>query len=475
MKKNHNFNNKLCTKKMTFEECELTILRQAVDNTEKKQGIAKVNNEDVKQMLEIVEDFLRNKKLICYGGTAINNILPKHARFYKRDIQIPDYDFFSHDPIRHAKELADIYYENGYKDVEAKSGIHQGTFKVFVNYIPVADITFLHSEIYKNIHKQSIKIDNIHYAPPDFLRMSMYLELSRPDGDVSRWEKVWKRLQLLNKHHPIKTKNCNKIDYSLKGEAPTSRLNNLIRNKLIDKGVIFFGGYSSYLYARYMPTNEKNLIKEIADYDVLIENSDECANNLVETLNENGYTNVKMIFHKAIGEIVPKHYEIKVNNKSLVFIYESIACHSYNKLEIEGKTVNVASIETILSFYLAFLYVNNSYFKNDKLLCISKFLFSIIEKNRLRNTGILKRFTINCYGKQDTLEDIRSKKAAKYNEFNKINIQDNIKEYEMWFLKYTPTKNKTKRNRYTKRKPTIIKSIKSKTIKNRLMNIFSST
>jgi hypothetical protein len=182
-----------------------------------------------------------------------------------------------------------------------------------------------------------------------------------------------------------------------------------------------------------------------------------------------------MIFHKAIGEIVPKHYEIKVNNKSLVFIYESIACHSYNKLEIEGKTVNVASIETILSFYLAFLYVNNSYFKNDKLLCISKFLFSIIEKNRLRNTGILKRFTINCYGKQDTLEDIRSKKAAKYNEFNKINIQDNIKEYEMWFLKYTPTKNKTKRNRYTKRKPTIIKSIKSKTIKNRLMNIFSST
>ena len=30
---------------------------------------------------------------------------------------------------------------------------------------------------------------------------------------------------------------------------------------------------------------------------------------------------------------------IKVNNKSFVFIYEPIACHSYNKLEIEGKTI----------------------------------------------------------------------------------------------------------------------------------------
>ena len=36
----------------------------------------------------------------------------------------------------------------------------------------------------------------------------MYLELSRPDGDVSRWEKVLKRLSLFNKHYPLRGKNC---------------------------------------------------------------------------------------------------------------------------------------------------------------------------------------------------------------------------------------------------------------------------
>ena len=46
------------------------------------------------------------------------------------------------------------------------------------------------------------------YAPPNFLRMSMYLELSRPEGDVSRWEKVLKRLILLNKHYPLRGRSC---------------------------------------------------------------------------------------------------------------------------------------------------------------------------------------------------------------------------------------------------------------------------
>ena len=77
---------------MKFADCELAILRHAVEKTEQKQGVAKVNNPEVKKMLSIVEDFLRKKQLICYGGTAINNILPKHAQFYKREIEMPDYD-----------------------------------------------------------------------------------------------------------------------------------------------------------------------------------------------------------------------------------------------------------------------------------------------------------------------------------------------------------------------------------------------
>lgn len=238
------FNNQICDNNMTFEECELTILRQAVDETENIQGQKKVNSKDIQEMLEIVENFIINKKLICYGGTAINNILPKYAQFYKRDIEIPDYDFFSSNALDDAKELADIYEKAGYTEVEAKSGVHYGTFKVFVNFIPIADITHLHKDIYESITKDSIQIAGIKYAPPDFLRMSMYLELSRPSGDVSRWEKVMKRLAIMNKYHPMKINNdCNTIDFSKKIDitmAEEEKLHLTLRDIFIDNGSVFF-------------------------------------------------------------------------------------------------------------------------------------------------------------------------------------------------------------------------------------------
>ena len=201
--------NSICDSKLSFSECELEILRNAVDVAEKRLAIDKVRSPNVKEIINIVEIFLKNKKLICYGGTAINNILPKKDQFYNYGEEIPDYDFFSPNALEDAKELADIYYNEGFTEVEAKAGVHHGTYKVFVDFIPVADITQISPAIFKSFKKNAVQVDNILYTPPNALRMFMYLELSRPMGDVSRWEKVLKRISLLNKNYPINGTNCN--------------------------------------------------------------------------------------------------------------------------------------------------------------------------------------------------------------------------------------------------------------------------
>jgi hypothetical protein len=434
-----------CNDEMTFDDCELAILRQAVDETEMLQGQQKVNNAEIKKMLSIVEDFIIRKKLICYGGTAINNILPKYAQFYKRDIEIPDYDFFSNNALNDAKELADIYYNSGYTDVEAKSGIHYGTFKVFVNYIPIADITYLNKVIYKTISKEAIKIAGIKYAPPNYLRMSMYLELSRPNGDVSRWEKVMKRLNLLNKYYPLTSKlNCSTIDFNNNITDKNNDIENLnivLRDALIDNGVIFFGGYSTQLYANYIPDsknkNNKQQLRGIPDFDVLSEDPVKCAMIIKEALSRNDYKRIKTVKHPAIGDIIPEHVELIVGTNSMVYIYKPIGCHSYNMVEIGNKTVNIATIDTVLAFYLSFLYADMPYYDKDRLLCIAISLFNIEEQNRLEQRGILKRFSISCYGKQNTLEEIRSTKSTKFDE---LKSKRGSKEYEMWFLNYSPFK-----------------------------------
>ena len=83
---------------MSFQEKELDILRDAVDKNEKLRGKKKINDPKIKKIIEIVEGFLVKKKRICYGGTAINNILPVEDQFYDKASELPDYDFFSPSP-----------------------------------------------------------------------------------------------------------------------------------------------------------------------------------------------------------------------------------------------------------------------------------------------------------------------------------------------------------------------------------------
>ena len=435
----HIYDEKICDNKMTFQECELAILRHAVDENEKAVGEKKANSEEVKKIIQVVEDFLMRKKRICYGGTAINNILPKYDQFYNREIEIPDYDFFSDHALADAKELADIYYSSGYTDVEAKSSVHRGTFKVFVNFIPVADITYLEESIYTAIQKEAITRAGIKYAPPNFLRMSMYLELSRPQGDISRWEKVLKRLNLLNKHYPLKSGvACDQIDFQRKletGDDESETLYLLVRDVFVEQGCIFFGGYASSLYSRYMPKSYKRFVHKIPDFDVLSEDPDRCAMILEERLTESGYKSVKQIKHEAIGELIPERIEVRVGKETLAFIYKPIACHNYNTIHVGDKEINVATIDTMLSFYLAFIYTDKPYFHKDRIVCMAQFLFEVEQENRLEQKGLLKRFNIDCYGKQSTLETIRAEKTAKFRE---LVGKKGTPEYEMWFLKYIP-------------------------------------
>jgi hypothetical protein len=432
------FNTDLCDNRMTFQDCEVAILRHAIDISENIKGHKLVSNDDIKAMLKIVEDFIIRKKLVCYGGTAVNNILPKSAQFYDRDIEIPDYDFFSENALDDAKELADIYFEAGYTDVEAKSGIHMGTFKVYVNFIPIADITYLEKGLFRAIHKESIKIAGIHYAPPNYLRMGMYLELSRPLGEVSRWEKVLKRLNLLNEYFPIKPNKCQDIDFQRTMESQkedSERLYVIIRDTFIDMGVVFFGGYATTLYSKYMPEEQQRLVEKIPDFDVLSDDPEKTAMIMKETLVKEGFKQIKTIKHKEIGEIIPRCVEVRIGKETLALIYKPIACHSYNKIKINNKEINIATIDTILTCYLAFLYTDMHYYDKDRLLCMSKFLFDVQHKNRLEQRGLLRRFTVKCFGKQDMMEEIRAAKAAKYKE---LRHQRNSHEYQMWFLKYAP-------------------------------------
>jgi hypothetical protein len=427
-----------CKSGMTFEECELTILRSAVDKAEKISSRQRIENPEIKKIIDIVETFLKTRKLVCYGGTAINNILPVKDQFYDKELELPDYDFYSTTPVEDAKALSDIYYSKGFTDVEAKAGVHHGTYKVFVNFMPVADITYLSDPLYDAIKKDAIKVKGILYAPPNFLRMSMYLELSRPRGDVSRWEKVLKRLLLLNRNYPLKKKSCDNMDIQRKMD--TKRIDaktvfEIIRDTVVQSDGVFFGGYANALYSDFLPSNMQKKFKKIPDFDVLSEHPLKLSEEIQKKLQANGFNKVRIYKHEGIGEIIAPHYEVAIDKETVIFVYEPLACHSYNVIKENNEDVRIATIDTMLSFYLAFLYSDRTYYDKDRILCMAKYLFEVQQHNRLKQESILKRFSMNCYGQQQTINKLREEKAEKYRQ---LKNQRGTREYEEWFLKYNP-------------------------------------
>jgi hypothetical protein len=213
-------------------------------------------------------------------------------------------------------------------------------------------------------------------------------------------------------------------------------LYNLVKDTMINEGVVFIGGYASSLYGRYMPTDQKKQLQHVPDFDVLAEDPKATAFILKENLEEGGFKNVKINKKPSVGDdIIMTHYEVVVDDDTLCFIYQPYGCYSYNAIKLRDKTVKVATIETMLMFLLAFLYADRPYYDHERIMCMAQYLINVQARNRLEQKGLLKRFNINCYGNEKTIVELRSEKAAKYEE---VKNEKDSKEYNKYFFKYVP-------------------------------------
>ena len=306
---------------------------------------------------------------------------------------------------------------------------------MFVNNIGIADITQLHPDIFNVISKDAIKKARMLYAPANFLRQSMYLELSRPNGDVSRWEKILKRLILLNKHYPLIHKKC---DIQRKTELPLDekKIFTIVKKSFLEEGLIFIGGFANALYSKY--SKERNL-KFLPDFDVLSNDPEKTCEQVKKKLKAEGFE-VRITKYDSVGELINEHYSIQIHDEYIAFVYKPSACHSYNEI-FDGKhKLKVGTIDTLLSFYLAFMYADKEYYDMNRLICLSTMLFNIQQQNRLKQKGLLKRFSVDCYGVQHTLSDIRNEKSKM-----KETLKKGTRNYDEWFLNYVPKTRKNKK------------------------------
>jgi hypothetical protein len=378
-------------------------------------------NSDIKKMMGIVYKFMQTHRVLGYGGTALNNLLPKNKQFYDFSKEVPDYDFYSETPQEHSKIIADRLSAEGLANIQVKPGVHLGTFKVFADYIPVADVSTLNKPIFTKLWNDSVIKDGVRYVPPNFLRMSVYLELSRPMGNVERWTKVYKRIRLLNEEYPVV---CPTSDESVNEEYATPEVREKLEDLMLKNEVVLLGFNASTIQSG------KNEWKLPLDLLVEPKNFDRINKEVIGIF---GRGEAKKREFEEYGELLPAHADIVHGNKLLVRVFETIACHSYHKLP---SGLLVASIPTLLNFFFAMLYADKEFVEHtsrQRLVCTAHKLMEIANNSSRRRFKLLTPIT--CLGKQEELTDLMRKKSQLYDKLSKNKQSSAFMKY---FFSYTP-------------------------------------
>jgi hypothetical protein len=367
---------------------------------------------EARKIVDIMERFLRITGRVVYGGAAINAHLPADKKFYDPTLYLPDYDFMTPDPLQDCADLIAAFQAEGFSDVEAKFGIHEGTYKVFVNYRAAADITYMPPQIYARIIADAHMIEGIHYASPNFLRMNMYLELSRPAGMVSRWEKVYGRLLLLNDAHPLRPGRCAAVAATRPASASSPAA--AITDTAIEAGAIFLNS-ATYLHenAEPVPTDDTLLLVHPTPATLI-------------TAIQRAVPSLRTTAFPALGELLPARTELHTNRGILAaVVFETVACHNYTTLS-EPKGYRLASLDFLIQMYYAMYFADLQGYAPTRLLCL---IHELIEMESARRaTAVIQGapahdvFPLECIGHQPSMPELKKAHRERVRE-KRANLQ----------------------------------------------------
>jgi hypothetical protein len=381
----------------------LGTLSEAVTEAAAIRDKKQVDDPELRKALSIVEAFLRKRGRICYGGMAINAHLPKSLKFYDFASTLPDYDFFTPDPEGDIDELISRFKTAGFEDVSARVGMHEGTTKIFVNYVGVADITYIPYWLNTILRHRSIIDDGIHYADADYLRMNMYLELARPMGEVERWDKVYKRLVLLNAAKPPHMHSCKKKKHWKK-----INMNRALHEDFITycakNHLIFAGAELKRVYSNPKTDRAGYLLKSQNPVVAYAENPGFHIPILRQLIHQHHpQSKLHHIRWKSLNGFTPEMHGLKLGDSLLLVLVEIDYCQSYTHVELPGNLrLPIASLDSAI-----LLWYQMSYLKGMEGLvgmsnhCFADALVDVSIRTRDANkAGVFDSFQLQCTGHQ---------------------------------------------------------------------------
>ena len=435
---------------------------------------------EMKNVLEIIIEFIKKKKRKIYGGYALNLLIKnknEHDMIYKPD-KIADIDFYTPDPINDLVKLCNILHEKGFKNVMGREAQHQETYTLSVNFVNYCDLSYVPLNIYNRI--PFMTIDNFVVSAPNFMSIDYLRMLTDPL--ISLWRigkdlKSFKRFQLMLKYYPLPyigskySSETNKIklndleDLTLDQQKIMDIIFDYISNR---ESIMVVGFYVYNYFVSYFlnavnkkPNNKYNYLPN--QYFELISTSDNYRNDcltLIDKLKEFYGNDITVAEYYPFFQFTGHSTHIFYKNELVARIYtNNKKCIPYfvvtaRKFNINEQTVHdtkskirIGTFPVILMYSMIDMIrarteqdevAQSIYFQlTAKLLEIRNNYFNNTKTNFLTPNTLFEEFTAECMGEtkqpeREKGERIRERKKKNLRYVFSYSPEDGVQESISW-------------------------------------------
>ena len=342
--------------------------------------------------------FLKKKQVLLYGGLALDQYMPSNLKIYAKTM-LPDIDMFTPHPKSLADDLAEYLKKKGYKETtQVTTALHAGTYKVFSEGLPIADVSYIPQDAFdmlsKGVKKSSF---GLKLVPPQYLRFTLHTMLAL--SSVERWEKVVDRMHKFYKvFPPSPVKKFPQVELAAL-DASLEAINTAVHAYVEDSKAVLLGTpVIDLLLAQRTPVTA---IPDVPYTVALVsENPQTYAKKLVSEL---PYALAVSGLHESKEyNYQTRHVTIKYKGRIVALFYEAAdKCFGYN--EYKGR--RVATIHTVMMMYLGMLLSTERHFID---MNVRGNLDAIVNALAKQTTGKAKglRSKLNPYALQCIGDDL---------------------------------------------------------------------
>ena len=421
-----------------YRDSDYEIINNNLENIEENARKIYLSNyepklSEYKSVYNIIKDYIRKNNLIVYGGYGQNTIIKNKNEkdaFYK-ETDLPDIEFYTPEPLKDLIKLCDIINKKGYKYIEGKEGVHNETYKIFVNFHNYLDISYMPKKIFDNC--PYLIGEGMRITHPNMMLADAYRIYTDPMTSYRLLSKTFKRFNLILKHYPL---NNNLIynEFSFKvnlNENEYDSIFKFIRKNIIRNSKLIMIGFQPFNRLMEKANMPDNFYVQEPYFQVITYEYNKDKNKILNLLQKK-FSNITKKSYCRNFQYLDETTEYYYKNQLILRLYgnnERCVVYQYSK----KKKINYGTFQLQIS-YLLFHYLIGIFNKNKfvesfnmtMILRLFKARDTYLEKNNLNvlDKSPFQEFTYDCLGEpKDTLrssllEGLARRKQGKQMKFS---------------------------------------------------------